>query len=295
MSDTEVLTSADWSLELRADLGAAVLSLSHGDHPVLRPSPRQTVSAMDTACFPMVPYANRIAHGRFRHEHRDWHIALNFGEHPHAIHGVGWQLPWQVTRRSPDSIALCLEYSGGEDWPWPFLAEQRIALDPGGASFVLSICNRADRAMPVGLGFHPAFPAAPTTRMRTTLGAVWLADDERLPTVRAATSHFADWQAGALVCRDTLLDNCYENWSRHLSLTTGDATTSLTADAGLDWLHVYVPPHSQYICAEPVSHMPDALNRMASDANTGIRLLGAGERHAVSMRIEWRPAVRNAG
>ena len=45
----------------------------------------------------------------------------------------------------------------------------------------------------------------------------------------------------------------------------------------LRWLHVYSPPGEPFLCVEPVSHMPDALNRVEPRAVTGLRELAPGE------------------
>ena len=92
MSAQLELEHDDWSLALRADIGGAVRSLRFRDRAVLRPSPPQLRDALQSASFALVPYANRIAHGRFDHAGRTWRVPLNFGSHPHALHGVGWQV-----------------------------------------------------------------------------------------------------------------------------------------------------------------------------------------------------------
>ena len=51
--------------------------------------------------------------------------------------------------------------------------------------------------------------------------------------------------------------------------------------AGCDGLHLYMPPGEPYFCAEPVSHMPDALNRY----DMPMTILEPGETAAIAMRI----------
>lgn len=289
-----VLSHDDWTLALRPDIGGAVVSLRHRSCAVLRECPPEPRTALDTACFPLVPYANRIAQGRFRYGGRAWQVALNFSPHPHALHGLGWQAAWDVAERRPDLIVLHHAHGGGRGWPWPYLAEQRIELDGDGVAFALQIENCAGEPMPCGLGFHPAFPLGDDSLLRATLGAVWLTDAECLPTARAAADHFVDWQPGARVRDDRLVDNCHEGWSRRLSVTTGRMRVNLNASPGLDWLHIYIPPGRGYFCAEPVSHMPDAINRAHSEPACGLRSLQPGECFGVAMRIEVAPVPTRA-
>ena len=119
MSAQLELEHDDWSLALRADIGGAVTSLYFRDRAVLRPSPPQLRMPCRVQVFALVPYADRIAHGRFDHAGRTWRVPLNFGSHPHALHGVGWQVPWQVIDHRPSSIALRHEHSGGKGGPGP--------------------------------------------------------------------------------------------------------------------------------------------------------------------------------
>jgi aldose 1-epimerase len=87
------LAAGGWSATIRPELGGAVLGLDWRGHPVLRPTPDGSNDILETACFPLVPYANRIAGGRFAFGgHR---VALPVPERfaPHALHGDGWLRP----------------------------------------------------------------------------------------------------------------------------------------------------------------------------------------------------------
>ena len=194
--------------------------------------------------------------------------------------------PWSEIERGAHSVVLEHVHRGGAGWPWPYRATQRIAIDEGGVDFTLDVESRADVATPIGLGFHPAFPVAADTVLQTEVDGVWLADASCLPTARAPADHFADWRAGARVRRADLVDHCYEGWSGRAALTTQARTTVVRASPGLRWLHVYIPPNRDFCCLEPVSHMPDAVNRASADATTGFALLEPGAVRSVTMRIE---------
>jgi len=284
MSASVTLRRGDWTLALRPDLGGALSALTHRTGPVLRASAADVSAPLDTACFPLVPYANRIASGRFHYRGRSWQLAKNFGAHPHTLHGVGWRSPWRVRGRDSAAVVLEHRHAGGPAWPWPYLATQRIAIDDAGVDLALEVESRADETMPIGLGFHPAFPITADTMLRADVSRVWLADADCLPTVRAPADHFADWRLGARVRRTDLVDNCYEDFRGHAALTTQGRTTILRAGPGLEWLHIYIPPGRDYCCIEPVSHMPDAVNR--PDEPTGLTELEPGERRTVAIRME---------
>ena len=61
-----VLRHEDTQLILDATRGGGILEFSWRDRPIFRSTPRSAgLDPFALACFPMVPYANRIAHGRF--------------------------------------------------------------------------------------------------------------------------------------------------------------------------------------------------------------------------------------
>ena len=61
-----------------------------------------------TSSYPLIPYSNRIAHGRFSFQGIEHQLALNFGDHPHSIHGNAWQSPWQVDEATDTHCRLSL-------------------------------------------------------------------------------------------------------------------------------------------------------------------------------------------
>ena len=85
---------------------------------LLRRAPQDSHDPLDMASFPLVPYANRIAHGRYVVDGQSYQLPLNFGDHPHSIHGFGWQRPWQVLEQSGHDVRLEQTHHGDAGWPW---------------------------------------------------------------------------------------------------------------------------------------------------------------------------------
>ena len=85
---------------------------------------------------------------------------------PHAHHGHGWRRPWRLVDKTA-SVAV-LEYRHVPDeWPWAYVATQRITLIDAGAEIELSVTNESTEDMPAGLGLHPYF--ARVMRIRSSL------------------------------------------------------------------------------------------------------------------------------
>lgn len=272
------LEAHGWTLKLRPALGGAIGTLRHDGNDVLRPTPPEARDPLDTGCFPLVPYANRIAHGRFEFGGQAHQLPLNFGDHPHSLHGLGWQAEWTVTETGADHATLAHAHGGGAGWPWTYRAEQRFVLAPSEMRVELSITNTGDSPMPAGIGLHPYFPCDAETYLTFSSERVWLADDMMLPTEPAAPTHFGDWSVSAPVAGVTLIDNAYEGWDGAAGVGQGWGGFQMRGE-GASALHLYRPPGMDFFCAEPVSHLPDAINRGGMDA------LAPGETRMLAMTL----------
>ncbi|TPE62647.1 aldose 1-epimerase [Sandaracinobacter neustonicus] len=273
------LAADGWELTLLPELGGSIGSLSHKGRDILRPTPPGATDPLQTACFPLLPYVNRIAQRSFNFGGRRWLLSANFGDHPHSLHGVGWHRAWEVTHATAASATLSLKHPGGNGWPWPFHAEQRFALLPDGLSASLSIRNLADEPVPAGLGFHPYFPRFPDSRLQANLSAAWTADATQLPLARVPADHFGNWAEGDSLTRPSLVDNAHEGWTGPARISGGGGLSTLLSATGADGLHLYIPPGEDFFCAEPVTHLPDAINR------EGMDLLAPGQTLSIEMRI----------
>ena len=267
-----------WALELLPALGGAIGTLRHEGNDVLRPTPAGAGDPLEASCFPLVPYANRIAHGRFEFAGQRYQLPLNFGDHPHSLHGLGWQAEWTVAEAGADRAVLTHAHDAGADWPWTYRAEQRFVLAPGEMTVELSISNGGDAPMPAGIGLHPYFPCNAATRLRLEAERIWLADETMLPTRPAAASWFGDWVAGAPVAGAALIDNAYEGWNGAALIEQDWGSVEMRGE-GASVLHVYRPPDASFFCAEPVGHLPDAINR------GGMDLLAPGETRMLAMTL----------
>jgi len=115
--------------------------------------------------------------------------------------------------------------------------------------------------MPAGLGFHPYFPREEGDRFDARVGGKWNMSAYLLPTDHERGASEDYWQGRQLPV-DVSLDHCFTEWGGKLLIERANMRVSLTASEELGLLHVYAPIGADFFCAEPVSHMPDALNRL---------------------------------
>lgn len=261
--------------------GGSIAALDWHGQPMLRAGSGTDV--LNSACFPLVPFSNRIAGSRFRFDGREVVLQPN---HPDdrsepVLHGHGWQRPWTVTAHQPDRLALALDLPA-RDWPWPFLAEQTFTLEQSSAALTLSIANRGDTPMPAGLGFHPYFHRTATTLLIARHLSEWQVDGACLPTTLDARDTAIDWWAGQPVASRTV-DTVYTARQGDLTILWPERRLGLTMapDDSLPCTTIYVPAGADYFCVEPVSHMTDAVNR----APEQMRVLAPGQRWQATLRL----------
>jgi len=255
-------------LELRVEGARVTLAPGHGGairefnwrgHDVFRPTPAgKGTDPFDTACFPMVPYVNRVAHGRFEFAGHPVQLARNWSQDPHPLHGQGWKASWDVVSHSATRATLRFE-GGADEWPWRYRSEQEFDLQPDSLSVELSIENRGDGPMPAMLGLHPYFPGADRARLEVKLPRVWLADGGALPLEEVPTPAAWSFATGRAV-REVALDHGFVGWSGPAVLRWPDRTVTLTAPE-CGFLHIYTPRIRDFFCVEPQNAAPGALGR----------------------------------
>jgi aldose 1-epimerase len=254
------LRAGAWRATLRPEIGGALASLTFDGIEVLRTMPEASSNPLEAACFPLVPYCNRIRDGRFAFNGREIVLPPNFPPERHSIHGLNWQRPWRVESQADNKCVIVDEYDGAGPWPWPYRAEQRVRLGDKGIAITLVLTNRGDTAMPAGIGLHPYFRRREGTRVQFTADHVLLSDPECLPTgVTAPADHFADFRQGTALPPETI-DHCFAGWDGEAAIEDDLGAIALTA-SGAPELHLYAPADGSALCCEPVSHSPDALNR----------------------------------
>jgi aldose 1-epimerase len=286
---------------LAPEIGGSIVAFTWRGRPVLRPTP---ASALDegnvrlASCYPLVPWSNRIRNAVLSFAGRTWSLARNFGSHPHAIHGVGWQRSWHLEEALPTRARLSLVHDARDPqssaWPWPFRATQTFELHGrahgcGEAllGVTLTLENLAAEAFPFGLGWHPFFPKSWAARLAFGADGVWENDATQLPVRHIAIPPRWGFD-GTEPLSGVALDNVFTHWQGVATLDEPATGTrmALAVDRACRYLVVYSPPGADFIALEPVTHETDAFNRAASGAaDTGIRTLAPGAAFSCTMRV----------
>ncbi len=187
--------------------------------------------------YPMVPWAGRIRHGRFRFDAVDYELPVNFGAH--AIHGVGFDTPWTVTEHSGNEIGLELPLPNDTRWPFGGNAGQWIAVDGDTIRFELRAAA-GKRAMPASLGWHPWFRKP--DRFEFHPQAMYRRDADHIAIDELVAVPPGPW------------DDCFRN-EQPVGLMIDGLDLQITSGCR-DWVVYDMPAHAT--CVEPQSGPPDA-------------------------------------
>ncbi len=271
------LESGPASVRVDATAGGRLSALIVEGLPLLFTAPSVSVQ---WGSYPMVPWAGRIADGRFDFAGSTHQLPLNMP--PHAIHGVGFTAPWTVVdggaaglgdRARGTTIALDLPA------PWPFggRAVQRFELTDEALTIELAVTAEVD--MPVMLGWHPWFNRhlgradGSTVEAELTFLArsMYELDRRAIPTGRLVEPSPRPW------------DNCFTGVEDGPTLRW-PGLIGLTLTSSCDhWVVFDRPGHA--LCVEPQTVAPDAFNR--GSAAGGAPTLAAGETARAWFRLAW--------
>ncbi len=212
-------------------------------------------SPLQWGSYPMVPWAGRVADGRFAFRGQDHQLALNMA--PHAIHGVGFTNTW----RQLDAETIGLDLT--PLWPFGGWVEQRFDLDS--TSLRLTMTVRADRDMPVILGWHPWFnrflgrDGSPIeVELSFEASSMYELDDRAIPTGRLIPPCPGPW------------DHCFTGVTQEPRLRWPGLVELQLQSSCQHWVVFDQPRHA--LCVEPQTAAPDEFNREPTVVAAGQQL-----------------------
>jgi len=288
------LHHADQHLGLLPSLGGGVaawqLSRNNVKLDLWRPWAGST-DRYTLASFPLVPWSNRISDGGFEFDGVFYPITPNRAGEPYPIHGDGWLQAWTLHQSQENAVEMTLDSLAFGGNPYAYQSLQRFELFEGGMDQTLTVTHTGIRPLPYGLGQHPFFPRAASTRLTTSVQGVWLCGDDPLPT-RHTSELPNGWDPrDGMSVNGSLIDNAYTGWSGEARVDWPDHQLALTirvpdvlAGGQNNGLYLlYRAPAISAFCFEPVTHPIDAFHLPGLP---GLRVLHTGE--SLTLKVQWR-------
>lgn len=235
------------------------------------------------ACYPLLPWSNRIGQGRFEFEGRTVEVPRTRDDEPLPIHGHAWLAPWQLVSASPTVAVLTHVHADG---PFRYTAWQSFALDGKRLSVQLAVRNEGER-LPFGLGLHPFFPRTPATTLRAPASVQWHAGEDHLPTTARRPAAPANFGSAARLADG--LNHAFGGWDGRAALHWPEHGLRLAIEADADRYVLYTPAGADFFCFEPVDHPINAHNLPGGARANGLTPLHTGQSLARRFRFTVAP------
>lgn len=248
-------------VQVAAAAGGRIAQIAHDGVEWLIGPDDGNAAAIAWGSYPMLPWAGRLRGGRFDFEGRRHRLPANLGNH--AIHGLGFVLPWRVEAHSPTHAELSLRLPEDARWPFGGSARQRIEVGTDALRLELSV-SAGEHAMPMPvIGWHPWFRKPDSLDFAPD--AHYPRDAEGIATLPLAPAPPGPW------------DDCFVN-RRPVVLRRGRRALRLTSDCD-HWVVFDEGAHAT--CVEPQNGPPDAFNL------TPARSLAPGAAISAWFLLQW--------
>ena len=259
----------------------------------------------------LIPFAGRVADGRYSFDGQAFQLECNDKEGPNAIHGFVRSLPWHVREvdatRVTFAVGLSAATYASRGYPFSLDIAVTYQLDGQGLSCTFLVQNMGDRPAPVGVGFHPYFTVGTGTiddAEARIPGAGYLEFNERLVptgTVCSVTDTRWDYRRFRKIAQQRF-NHCYVHLERDaqgmatasLRNPTSGRSIDVVMDAAFSAVVVYTgdaisdAPRAA-LAIEPMTCASDAFNH----PEWGLQRLAPGETFSGRYGVQHRSVEGN--
>lgn len=266
------LAAGDWAAAVLAEEGAALGALTWRGHSIVVPVPSgESPNRGLHSAFLMAPWTNRLDSGRIVVGGQEYRMPINRPLEGNALHGFVREQAWTVESEAPDRAELSCSLDHA---PFHCAARLVVALAAQGLTLSLTLTNTGGAPTPMGMGWHPFFTRPLGTRLRFAATTTFSRDARGLARAPRPSAGLAGGEA-VLVGHDTH----FAGWDGLAEIAWPDGPTLVLRATG-DWsrhLQIYAPVVAEVLCVEPVSHVPDAVNRPDLATHGPMHLLAPGQ------------------
>lgn len=222
------------------------------------------------ACYPLLPWSNRIAHGGFDVDGHRITLATNRDDDPYPIHGSGWQRAWRVLSHNDREARLALDEHAAD--AYAYQASLHYLLHEDALEVALKVTNTGARTLPFGLGLHPFFPRHRDTTLQAPAAQVWLNDGHSPLPVKLVDVPPA-WNFDQARPLPDELNHGFRAWSGSAVIRWPSHGLYLQVETDVDAFVLYTPTGEGFFCFEPVDHAINAVHLPGGPAANGMTLL----------------------
>jgi len=269
--------------------GGVIEGFWHQDTPLLRPG-RQSGVAVESSCFPLVPFGNRVSGNAFSWQGKTYRLEPNVDWDSHYLHGDGWLNDWQLVGQEEDSLTLGFQQQHGV---YRYRARQHFHLSATALTVTLTVTSEAEEALPFGLGWHPYFPLTEETRLQAKASGYWLEREQWLAGEYQDTlPESLDFTRPSPLPR-RWVNNGFAGWNGEATIRQQGYGLRLRTEPAAPCYFVFISDPAfdkgyafDFFCIEPMSHAPDDHHRLQASSLVPLQ---PGESLSQTMVLEFVP------
>ncbi len=225
----------------------------------------------------LFPFPNRLEEGKFNLEGESYQFDLNDFGRPNALHGLIFNMEFQVEQIAENEVEAELTYSGEhESYPFPFHFRVNYKLKKRSLKISHEITNTGSGVLPCGYGWHPYFHVDGYDELRLKAPSKKQVEinEHMIPTGRKGPYYAFDKFESV---NGHNLDTCFKlkKFSKRAStfLKLPDYKLEIWQDRNFRFLQVFTPDNQESIAIEPMTCNVNALNN-----GEGLKILEPNEK-----------------
>lgn len=243
----------------------------------------------------LFPFPNRINLGHFTFKDKSYQLPINEPSKGHALHGLVWNIPFQLTKKEIHEESASIELTHQSDGLleyFPFKYELKIKYElhfSKGCTISTQIINLDTKELPMGDGWHPYFSfgnGIDELELEIPHLNTLEFDENMIPTGKLLGSNkFSELS----LIGDTHFDHGFvldQTKSTHITKLINrksDMELHILQETGrnkYNFLQIYTPADRKSIAIEPMTCAPDVFNN-----KLGIIALAPNEKLELSFGI----------
>lgn len=240
----------------------------------------------------LAPWPNRITNGIYKFAGETYLAAINDHENNSALHGLVFNLNWQVDQVSESSVTFSVVLPPQMGYPFALKMCVSYALDEAeGLTVSITARNIGEETAPYGSSFHPYLTCngrlANQCLLTVPSSQVMQTDENLAPVavVPASATEF-DFRRPALL-GSRAIDNPFtglpsQPWNVDLTDPDAGLTVRLTSVTAQPWVQVFSGDtiSRRGVAVEPMTCPPDAFN-----SHEDLIQLQPGHKHTIRLSI----------
>ncbi len=214
----------------------------------------------------MLPWANRIADGRYQYQGRSYQASINEVDRGTALHGTTRWLPFELLEHTADTVRQRLLLMPDEGYPGLVEVLLTQSVSAAGYRCEVTATNQGLRTAPLSYCAHPYLDLGGTIDDWVVDSPMTMAlrtDDRLLPVafepVAGTPMDFTSGSAlGAVQLDHAMTTPGIGAWE--LTVRHQDRSVTLWADEQLPVVQFYTPDDRRTLAVEPCSAASDSFN-----------------------------------